>query len=87
MISTVTGASFIVLNGALKSSTGLSGKCNIVEDGLMVQISPAKMLSTRDALKNMKDVDIICGPIDADPSVTETVTFQWTDNDLNFNIG
>lgn len=53
----------------------------------MVQISPAKMLSTRDALKNMKDVDIICGPIDADPSVTETVTFQWTDNDLNFNIG
>ncbi|XP_063705751.1 zinc finger FYVE domain-containing protein 9 [Culicoides brevitarsis] len=83
----ITGASFIVLNGALKSSTGLSGKCNIVEDGLMVQISPTKMTSTREALKNMKDVDIICGPIDADPSVTETVTFQWTDNDLNFNIG
>uniref|UniRef100_A0A336M7I6 CSON013165 protein n=1 Tax=Culicoides sonorensis TaxID=179676 RepID=A0A336M7I6_CULSO len=83
----VTGASFIVLNGALKSSSGLSGKCNIVEDGLMVQIPPAKMLSIRDALKNMKDVDIICGPVDADPSMTETVTFQWTENDLNFNIG
>lgn len=53
----------------------------------MVQILASKMLSIREALKNMKDVDIICGPIDADPSVTETVSLQWTDNDLNFNIG
>lgn len=32
----VTGASFFVLNGALKSNSGLSGKCSIVEDGMMI---------------------------------------------------
>lgn len=83
----VTGASFIVLNGALKSSSGLSGKCNIVEDGLMVQIMPTKMTAIRDALKNMKDTEIVCGPVDADPSQTEIVEILWTENDLNFNIG
>ena len=35
----VTGASFVVLNGALKTSSGLSAKSSIVEDGIMVQVS------------------------------------------------
>lgn len=35
----VTGASFIVFNGALKSNAGLKAKSSIVEDGLMVQVS------------------------------------------------
>uniref|UniRef100_A0A6B2EIU2 Putative smad anchor for receptor activation n=1 Tax=Phlebotomus kandelakii TaxID=1109342 RepID=A0A6B2EIU2_9DIPT len=83
----VTGASFLVLNGALKSTSGLTGKCSIVEDGLMVQILPAKMETVRAALKNMKDVTIVCGAIDADPSQTENVNIVWTDNDLEFNVG
>uniref|UniRef100_A0A1L8E370 Putative smad anchor for receptor activation n=1 Tax=Nyssomyia neivai TaxID=330878 RepID=A0A1L8E370_9DIPT len=83
----VTGASFIVLNGALKSTSGLTGKCSIVEDGLMVQILPAKMETVRTALKNMKDVTIVCGAIDADPSQTENVNILWTENDLEFNVG
>ncbi|CAH1995527.1 unnamed protein product [Acanthoscelides obtectus] len=33
----ITGASFIVFNGALKSTSGLTAKSNIVEDGLMIQ--------------------------------------------------
>ncbi|XP_055693227.1 zinc finger FYVE domain-containing protein 9 [Lutzomyia longipalpis] len=83
----VTGASFIVLNGALKTTSGLTGKCSIVEDGLMVQILPAKMETVRTALKNMKDVTIVCGAIDADPSQTENVNIVWTENDLEFNVG
>ena len=38
-IHTVTGASFIVFNGALKTNSGLTAKSSIVEDGLMVQVS------------------------------------------------
>jgi MAD (mothers against decapentaplegic) interacting protein len=83
----VTGASFIVLNGALKSTSGLSGKCSIVEDGLMVQILPKKMAAIQQALKTMKNVDIVCGPIDADISQTEVVSIQWVENDTEFNVG
>lgn len=36
----VTGASFVVFNGALKISSNLTAKSSIVEDGLMVQITP-----------------------------------------------
>ncbi len=34
----VTGASFVVFNGALKSTANLSAKSSIVEDGIMVQV-------------------------------------------------
>lgn len=83
----VTGASFLVLNGALKTTSGLSGKCSIVEDGLMVQILPKKMAAIQQALKTMKDIDIVCGPIDGDESHTELVSIQWVENDTNFNVG
>lgn len=83
----VTGASFFVLNESLKESSGLSGKCSIVEDGLMVQILPSKMEEVRESLKNQEDFTIICGPIDADEQHTEIVCLKWVDNDKEFNIG
>ncbi|XP_055372116.1 zinc finger FYVE domain-containing protein 9 isoform X2 [Condylostylus longicornis] len=83
----VTGASFIVLNGALKSNSGLSGKCSIIEDGLMVHILPQKMQLINKNLKSMQDIDIRCGPIDVDESQTETVSIQWVDDDTEFNMG
>ncbi|XP_065369430.1 zinc finger FYVE domain-containing protein 9 [Calliphora vicina] len=83
----VTGASFFVLNESLKTTSGLSGKCSIVEDGLMVQILPSKMEEVRNSLKNQTDVTIICGPIDADEQHTEIVCLKWVENDKEFNIG
>uniref|UniRef100_A0A1Q3F4J8 Putative smad anchor for receptor activation n=1 Tax=Culex tarsalis TaxID=7177 RepID=A0A1Q3F4J8_CULTA len=83
----VTGASFLVLNGVLKPNSGLVGKCSIVEDGLMVQVPPAKMASIKEALKLMKDYRIVCGPEEGDDSQKEIVSIEWTENDLNFNIG
>ncbi|KAL9921740.1 smad anchor for receptor activation [Glossina fuscipes fuscipes] len=83
----VTGASFFVLNESLKTSSGLSGKCSIVEDGLMVQILPAKMEEIRNALKNQNDVTIVCGPVNADEQQTEIVCLKWVDNDKEINIG
>lgn len=83
----MTGASFFVLNESLKSTSGLSGKCSIVEDGLMVQILPSKMEEIRNSLQNQKDVEIICGPVDADDQQTEVVSIKWVENDTDFNVG
>ncbi|XP_011341130.1 uncharacterized protein LOC105281542 isoform X2 [Ooceraea biroi] len=83
---TVTGASFIVINGALKSSMGLSAKSSIVEDGLMVEIMPEKMESLKAALKNMQDFSIGCGRQGASEP-DETVNIKWVDNDVQFNLG
>lgn len=83
----MTGASFLVFNGALKGTSGLSGKCSIVEDGLMVHILPKKMIAIQQALKTMKDIDIVCGPIDGDESQTEVVSVKWIENDIDFNVG
>ncbi|XP_076669961.1 smad anchor for receptor activation isoform X3 [Andrena cerasifolii] len=83
---TVTGTSFIVINGALKSSMGLSAKSSIVEDGLMVEIMPEKMEALKAALKNMQDFSIGCGRQGA-PEPDETVNIKWVDNDVQFNLG
>lgn len=45
------------------------------------------MAAIQQALKTMKDIDIVCGPIDGDESQTELVSIQWVENDVNFNIG
>lgn len=83
-----TGASFLILNGALKASSGLKAKCSIVEDGLMIQISSTKMQSVRDALKAMKDVEISCGPVEEQTKeAEETVLIEWVADDVSFNVG
>lgn len=82
----VTGASFVVFNGALKSASGLTAKSSIVEDGLMVQVLPDRMVEIRNALRNMEDHEIGCGPIGAEKP-DEVVAIQWVDEDKAFNIG
>lgn len=86
LINIVTGTSFIVINGALKSSMGLSAKSSIVEDGLMVEIMPEKMEALKAALKNMQNFSIGCGRQGA-PEPDETVNIKWVDNDVQFNLG
>ncbi|KAF7993445.1 hypothetical protein HCN44_010040 [Aphidius gifuensis] len=82
----VTGASFVVINGALKSSMGLSAKSSIVEDGIMVQIMPEQMETLKTALKNMQNFTIGCGKIGA-TKPDEIVNINWVDNDTQFNVG
>ncbi|KAK7100156.1 uncharacterized protein [Littorina saxatilis] len=82
----VTGASFVVFNGALKSSSGLQAKSSIVEDGLMVQIMPEMMAALKQSMKDMVDFTIPCGSVTiAQPD--EVVTVQWVDDDKHFNMG
>ncbi|XP_058796038.1 uncharacterized protein LOC131666946 isoform X3 [Phymastichus coffea] len=81
----VTGASFIIINGALKSSAGLSANSSILEDGLMVQIMPEKMEALKATLKNMQDFTIGCGRQGA-PEPDEIVNIKWVENDTQFNL-
>ena len=82
----VTGASFVVFNGALKSSSGLRAKSSIVEDGLMVQIMPEMMVALKQSMKDMEEFSISCGSITV-PQPEEVVTIRWVDDDKNVNMG
>ncbi|KAM4528566.1 zinc finger FYVE domain-containing protein 16 [Odontesthes bonariensis] len=83
---TVTGASFVVFNGALKASSGFIAKSSIVEDGLMVQIPPETMDSLRSALREQTDFHIPCGKNDGG-EVRENVTVRWVDLASPVNSG
>ncbi|XP_073333761.1 zinc finger FYVE domain-containing protein 16 isoform X2 [Pagrus major] len=83
---TVTGASFVVFNGALKASSGFIAKSSIVEDGLMVQIPPETMESLRSALREQTDFNIPCGRNDGG-EVRENVTVRWVDWSSPVNTG
>lgn len=82
----ITGASFIVFSGALKSSTGLTAKMNIVEDGLLVQIPPNSLTEMRNSLKDMKNYVINCGKTTS-PTPDEVIHLSWTEDDNNINLG
>ncbi|XP_077646227.1 zinc finger FYVE domain-containing protein 16 [Lonchura striata] len=82
----VTGASFVVFNGALKTSLGLLAKSSIVEDGLMVQITQETMESLRQALRDKKDFKITCGKVDAG-DMKEYVDICWVENEEKTNKG
>ncbi|XP_048451128.1 zinc finger FYVE domain-containing protein 16-like isoform X2 [Rhincodon typus] len=82
----VTGASFVVFNGALKTTSGFIAKSSIVEDGLMVQITPETMEGLRRALREKRDFQIICGKLDPDDT-KEFVNIQWVDGDEPVNKG
>ena len=86
MCVSVTGASFVVFNGALKTSSGLRAKSSIVEDGLMVQITADSLAALKQALKDMQDYTIGCGAVDA-PQAEEHVKVQWVEEDKKVNIG
>ncbi|KFO83014.1 Zinc finger FYVE domain-containing protein 16, partial [Buceros rhinoceros silvestris] len=82
----VTGASFVVFNGALKISSGFLAKSNIVEDGLMVQITPEMMENLRQALRDKKDFKITCGKTDKG-DVKEYVDICWVEDEGKTNKG
>ncbi|XP_030624166.1 zinc finger FYVE domain-containing protein 16 [Chanos chanos] len=82
----VTGASFVVFNGALKASSGFIAKSSIVEDGLMVQIPPDTMESLRQALRDQADFQIPCGKADSSEA-RENVTVRWVDWTVPVNAG
>jgi MAD, mothers against decapentaplegic interacting protein len=82
----VTGASFIVFNGALKPSSGLRAKSSIIEDGLMVQITAESMVALKQAMRDMKDYVIACGNTSSEQP-DEFVAIEWVTEERNVNTG
>ncbi|KFO75713.1 Zinc finger FYVE domain-containing protein 16, partial [Cuculus canorus] len=80
----VTGATFVVFNGALKTSSGFLAKSSIVEDGLMVQITPETMESLCQALRDKKDFKITCGRTDTEDT-KEYVDICWVEDEEQTN--
>lgn len=82
-----TGLNFFILNGALKSATGLKAKMSIIEDGVMVQVLPTIMAQVRNALLEMKDFEVKCEESEEKGATTagdkkqgpsEVINFVWT---------
>nr|XP_033782332.1 zinc finger FYVE domain-containing protein 16 isoform X2 [Geotrypetes seraphini] len=82
----VTGASFVVFNGSLKTSSGFLAKSSIVEDGLMVQITLETMEALRQALREKRDFRITCGKLDAG-DLREDVNICWVESEEKVNKG
>ncbi|XP_048581610.1 zinc finger FYVE domain-containing protein 9 [Nematostella vectensis] len=77
----VTGASFIVLTGSLKTSTPNTAKVSIVEDGLMVQMVPESILALRKALREMHDFTIKTSP--STSNTVQSVNMVWVLRDVS----
>ncbi|OXB82649.1 UNVERIFIED_CONTAM: hypothetical protein H355_003944, partial [Colinus virginianus] len=84
LIILVTGASFVVFSGALKTSSGFLAESSIVEDGSMVQITPGTMESLRQALRDKKDFKITCGKVDEE-GLKEYVDICWVEDEEKTN--
>jgi hypothetical protein len=84
--SKITGASFIVFSGALKTTSSVMAKISNVEDGLLVQMSSSLLKKLKSALKDMNDFKFECATKD-NPPYEETVEVVWAKDDTNFNVG
>ncbi|CAB3980722.1 zinc finger FYVE domain-containing 9 isoform X2 [Paramuricea clavata] len=73
----VTAASFIVFNGALKTTTDVKAKVSIVEDGVMVQMIRQMSEEMRQAMREMSDFTIHTGCPDTDGVAIQQVVFEW----------
>ena len=52
----------------------------------MIQVLPEKMKQILNALHSHQNIDVVCGPLNADPKITEVVSFKWVDNERDFNM-
>ena len=82
----MTGACFVVFNGALKQASGLRAKSSIIEDGLMVQITAESLAELKQCLRDMKDYVISCGS-QSSPEPEEVIRIEWVADERNINAG
>lgn len=81
----VTGAAFVVFNGALKSNLTITGRQSTTEDGLMIQIDTEMMGKFKQALRSMKPFRIECSPLA--PNDDFVITVEWTKANEFLNRG
>lgn len=79
-----TGASFVVFSGALKGPG--EAKHSVVEDGVLVQLSPTSMGSLRTALRAMRDWHVPVVPASPGEEAGH-IAVVWTEDDRPKNAG
>lgn len=79
-----TGASFVVFSGALKGPG--EAKHSVVEDGVLVQLSPTSMGSLRTALRAMRDWHVPVVPASPGEEAGH-IAVIWTEDDRPKNAG
>lgn len=79
-----TGASFVVFSGALKGPG--EAKHSVVEDGVLVQLSPASMGSLRTALRAMRDWHVPAVPASPGEDAGH-IAVVWMEDDRPKNTG
>lgn len=80
----ITGASFVVFSGALKGPG--EAKHSVVEDGVLVQLSPSSMGNLRTALRAMRDWHVPVVP-SAPGEESGHIAVIWTEDDRPKNMG
>ncbi|XP_046839941.1 zinc finger FYVE domain-containing protein 16-like isoform X2 [Xenia sp. Carnegie-2017] len=73
----VTGASFVVFNGALKSNNDIRAKVSIVEDGVMIQMVKQLIEDMRRAILQTSDFTIYTRSVNSDNPGIKVVELQW----------
>ena len=73
----VTAASFVVFNGAMKTTSDIKAKVSVVEDGVMVQMIRQMSEEMRQAMREMSDFTIDTGCSDTDGAAIQQVVFEW----------
>ncbi len=90
----MTGAAFVVFNGALKTNLTVNAKQTVVEDGIMIQIDIETMAKLKQELQSMKPFRIECtktvstqiNNLISQPSDI-IITLEWTKEDNYINRG
>ncbi|XP_055327435.1 zinc finger FYVE domain-containing protein 9-like isoform X2 [Paramacrobiotus metropolitanus] len=84
----VTGTSFIIFNGSLKSMDHTECRASVVEDGIMVQITFRGLDELKVSLKAMKTIVFKAQSSTPEGSTNQdALVIEWTDEQKSCNLG
>lgn len=89
LVKKVTGAGFVVFNGALKANLVNNAKISVIEDGIMIQIETETMNKLKQALQSMKSFRIETLKPNLNHQSNQDnniITIEWT-KDSHINKG
>lgn len=82
----VTGAAFVVFNGALNTNISTNVKVSLIEDGMMIQIDIETLNKLKESLKTMSAFKIEASKsFITQPNDINVISIEWTNNNLHAN--
>lgn len=82
----VTGAAFVVFNGALNTNIATNVKVSLIEDGMMIQIDIETLNKLKESLKTMTPFRIESAKsFISPPNDINIITIEWSNNNEHSN--